>query len=396
VHVVVAPDKFKGTLTAAEVAARVAAGIAAALAETGAPGVPVREVPVADGGDGTVDAALAAGFTRVEVRAEGPVGTPVDTAFALRNGVAVVEMADVSGLRLLPRDGLEPLRASSFGTGQVVAAALEHGCHTVVLGIGGSASTDGGAGMLAALGARLLDADGADLPRGGAALGRLARLDLAGLHPKLAGTTVVVASDVDNPLLGPRGAAAVYGPQKGATPDDVAALDAALARWADVVEAAVGVAGRQQGDPAATPAPFRDRPGAGAAGGVGFAALAVLGAELRPGIELIMDLVGLADHLPGARLVVTGEGSLDEQTLHGKAPVGVAAAAAKAGVPVVAVAGRIALDPDRLHAAGIEAAYALTDVESDVEKCFTEAGPLLERLAGRVARDWLVESDLEG
>ncbi|MDN5856659.1 MAG: glycerate kinase, partial [Actinomycetia bacterium] len=233
-HVVVAPDKFKGSLTAREVADRIATGIAIA-----APGVAVAAVPVADGGDGTVDAALAAGFERVELRAEGPTGAPVDTAFAVREGVAVIEMADVSGLRLLPPDGLAALVAGSYGTGEVVRAALDRGCHTIVLGIGGSASTDGGAGMLQALGARLLDAAGVELPRGGAALAALDLLDLSGLHPGLAKARVIVASDVDNPLLGPDGAAAVYGPQKGASSREVAVLDAALARWADVVDATV-------------------------------------------------------------------------------------------------------------------------------------------------------------
>ena len=369
-RVVVAPDKFKGSLTAREVADRVAAGIAAVSGE-----VDVVRVPVADGGDGTVDAALAAGYARVPVTAQGPTGEPVDTAFAVRDGTAVVEMADVSGLRLLAPDRLAPRTASSYGTGEVVRAAIEHGCHTVVLGIGGSASTDGGAGMLTALGARLHDTTGADLAPGGGPLADLERLDLSGLHPGVARTRVVVACDVDNPLLGPHGAAAVYGPQKGADADDVAALDAALRRWADVVEEATGRPG------------VRERAGAGAAGGVGFAALAVLGAELRPGIELVLDLVRFADRLPGADLVVTGEGSLDEQTLHGKAPAGVAAAAGRAGVPVVAVAGRLALDPDRLRAAGIEAAYALTDIEPDVARCIADAGPLLERLATRLAHD---------
>jgi glycerate 2-kinase len=376
-HVVVAPDKFKGTLTASEVVARVTAGIAAV-----APGVPVRAVPVADGGDGTIDAALAAGFTRVEVRADGPLGAPVRTAFALRDDVAVVEMADVSGLRLLPPDGLDAGRASSYGTGEVIAAALDHGCRTLLLGIGGSASTDGGAGMLAALGARLLDADGAELARGGAALAGLGRLELAGLHPNLATTTVVVASDVDNPLLGPNGAAAVYGPQKGADPDDVASLDAALERWADVLDAATGTARR---------ASLRDRPGAGAAGGVGYGAMAALGAELKPGIDLILDLVGFADTLPGARLVITGEGSLDEQTLSGKAPAGVAAAAVAADVPVVTVSGRLALGADQLRAAGVRRAYALTDIEPDLARCLAEPGPLLELLSRQLARDWLAD-----
>src|SRR4051794_16205993 len=353
-RVLVAPDKFKGSLTAREVAARVAAGIGAE-----APGVEVEQVPVADGGDGTLDAAVAAGYTRVEVRAQGPTGEPVTTAFAARDHVAVVEMADVSGLALLMPDRLDALGASSYGTGEVVWAALDHGCREIVLGIGGSASTDGGAGMLQALGARLLSSDGQELGRGGAALADLARLDLSGLHPALAKTRVVVASDVDNPLLGPNGAAAVYGPQKGASEADVATLDAALTRWADVVESTVaggapgagggaaggGVAAAASDEPAvagpagadaagavaagaavaaaaaagsaaagaaaagavaaAAPA-LRDRPGAGAAGGVGFAAMAVLGAELKSGIGLVLDLVGFADHLAGAGLVVTG------------------------------------------------------------------------------------------
>jgi len=372
-RVLVAPDKFKGSLTAREVAARVAAGIGAE-----APGVEVEQVPVADGGDGTLDAAVAAGYTRIDVRAQGPTGEPVTTAFAARDDVAVVEMADVSGLALLMPDRLDALGASSYGTGEVVRAALDHGCREIVLGIGGSASTDGGAGMVAALGARLLSSDGRSLAPGGAALADLARLDLSGLHPALAEARVVVASDVDNPLLGPNGAAAVYGPQKGASPSDVEVLDKALGRWADVVEAAAGGAAR-------------DRPGAGAAGGVGFAAMAVLGAELQSGIGLVLDLVGFADRLPGTGLVVTGEGSLDTQTLSGKTPAGVAAAAREAGIPVVTVSGRVALTADQLAGAGIRRAYALTDIESDPDRCFSEAGPLLQELARTLARDWLKE-----
>ena len=289
----------------------------------------------------------------------------------MRDGVAVVEMADVSGLRLLPPDRLAPLAATLLrhgrgGPGRAGPWLLA----AIVLGIGGSASTDGGAGMLEALGVRLLDAAGNALPRGGGALADLDRVDLSGLHPAVADARIVVACDVDNPLLGPHGAAAVYGPQKGATPDDVVTLDAALAHWADVVDAATG-----RPD-------VRDRAGAGAAGGVGYAAMAVLGAELEPGIGLVLDLVRFADHLPGATLVITGEGSLDEQTLHGKAPAGVAAAAAKAGIPVVTVSGRLALDGatncGRRESA---AAYALTDIEPDVRRCLADAGPLLERLA---------------
>jgi len=377
VRVVVAPDKFKGSLTAPEVAARVAAGLTRA-----APGVEVVQVPVADGGDGTLEAAVSAGYRRVPVRAEGPTGEPVDTAYAERDGVVVVELADVSGLHRLPGGQPAPLTASSYGTGQVIGAALDAGCRRIVLGIGGSACTDGGAGMVQALGGRLVDAGGGEVGRGGAALAAVGSLDLAGLHAALQRAEVVVASDVDNPMLGPRGAAAVYGPQKGASPAEVAELDAALARWADAVQRATGV------DAAGTA-------GAGAAGGVGFAALAVLGARLEPGIDLILALVRFREALPGARLVITGEGSLDAQTLHGKAPAGVAAAARSAGIPVVAVAGRSLLSAAELEPAGILAAYALTDLEPDPARSMTEAGPLLERLAARVAIDWVTDDAKE-
>lgn len=363
-----APDKFKGSLPASEVAASVAAGLRAAR-----PGLDVVTMPVADGGDGTVDAALAAGFDRMPVTATGPTGQPVDSAIAVRGGVAVVELAAASGLVLMA-GRRDPLGATSAGTGDLLRAALDAGCTEILLGVGGSACTDGGAGMLQALGARLMDGSGAELGRGGAALAGLATVDLAGLDPRLSGVRVVLASDVDNPLLGDYGAAAVYGPQKGATPCDVRTLDAALARWADVL------------NPAAA-----SLMGAGAAGGVGYAALAVLGAEFRPGIEMVLELVGFADRLDGAALVVTGEGLLDEQTLRGKAPAGVAAAAGTAGVPVVAVCGQSQLDPGALSGSGLRGVYALTDIEPDLERCISDPGPLLRRLGERIAADWLVD-----
>jgi glycerate kinase len=307
----------------------------------------------------------------------------VDTAYAVRAGEAVVELADACGLGRLPGGAPAPLTASSAGLGQVVRAALDRGCRRLVVGVGGSASTDGGAGMLAALGARLLDAGGVELPAGGAALVRLHRVDLTGLHPRLPDAEVVLATDVDNPLLGPAGAAAVYGPQKGATSPDVGRLEDGLARWSRALADALGIPVGPHGHPAA------DVPGAGAAGGVGFAAVAVLGARARPGIELMLELTGFRDHLPGARLVVTGEGSLDAQTLRGKAPAGVAAAARAAGVPVVAVAGRSLLGPDELAAAGIARAYILADIEPDPARSMAMAGPLLERLAALLAADWL-------
>ena len=365
-NVLVAPDKFKGSLSAAEVASAVASGLADVR-----PAAVVRTLPVADGGEGTVDAAVAAGFRRVRVPARGPTGQPLTACYAVRGDTAVVELAEASGLHRLP-GAPEPLTASSMGTGDLVAAAVRAGCRRVVLGVGGSACTDGGAGMLAVLGARLLDFSGRDLPPGGAALSRLDRLDLSGLDPRLSEVDFELASDVDNPLHGVGGAAVVYGPQKGATADDVEVLDEALRRWASV-------AGPE----------FAGRPGAGAAGGVGFAAMAVLGARMRPGITLLMDLLGFDDALAGARLVITGEGSLDRQTLSGKAPAGVARAAADKGIPCVAVAGRCELSTVDLHAAGVDAAYALTDLEPDPARCMADATTLLRRLAHRVAIDHL-------
>ena len=370
-HVVVAPDKFKGSLSAAGVAAAVASGLRAAV-----PGLDAREHPVADGGDGTVEAALSAGFARRDVRCTGPTGDTVLAALAVRDQVAVVELAAASGLSRLPGGRLAAMSATSRGTGELIRAALDLGCRQVVLGLGGSACTDGGAGMVQALGVRLLDAAGAELAPGGGPLADLDRLDLSGFDPRVAATEFVIASDVDNPLLGPHGAAAVYGPQKGASAAEVVLLDAALARWAAMAGAATGV------DAAGVP-------GVGAAGGVGFAAVVFLRAKLRSGIEYLLDLLEVRSALPGARLVVTGEGSLDEQTLHGKAPAGVAAAARAAGVPAVAVAGRNTLPAAALRSAGIAQAYALSDLERDPERSMREPVPLLRRLAGQIAADWL-------
>lgn len=368
-RVLIAADKFKGSLTAVEVAAHVEAGL-----RTVVPALTVESLPVADGGDGTVDAAVAAGFERRTVRVTGPLGEPVEAAYALREGTAVVEMAEASGLRHLPPGVFAPLAATTYGTGELLRAALDAGARTIVLGVGGSATTDGGAGMLSALGARLLDGDGAPIAPGGGPLAALATADLSGLDPRLIETEIVLASDVDNPLLGPKGAAAVYGPQKGASPGDVAALDAALMRYAEVLGASAEA----------------EAPGAGAAGGVGFGALVGLGAAFRPGIEVLLDVLGFADALARADLVITGEGSLDEQTLHGKAPVGVAHAARARGLDVVAVCGRLALPPAALGSAGILRVYALTEIEPDAARCMSEAGPLLEQVAASLARDFLL------
>ncbi|WP_042395961.1 glycerate kinase [Streptacidiphilus carbonis] len=373
-HVVIAPDKFKGSLTAARAAERIAAGILRA-----APRTDVRLLPVADGGEGTVLAALAAGYRRVALTVSGPTGEPVEAAIAVNGGTAVVEAAQASGLTLLPGGVPAALTAGSYGTGQLIARALDLGCTRIVLGLGGVACTDGGAGLAQALGATLQDADGADLPPGGAALARLHHLDLGPVAGTLAGVEVVIASDVDNPLLGTRGAPAVYGPQKGASPADVAELDAALAHWADAVAKATGT-------------DLREAPGAGAAGGLGFGAMALLGATMRPGIELLLDLLGFDRAVRGARLVVTGEGCLDVQTLHGKAPAGVAAAAAGAGVPVVAVAGRLELDAPAWRGAGFAAAYelaALAGPDAEPGDSIARAAELAELAGEQIAQQFL-------
>jgi glycerate 2-kinase len=368
---VLAPDKFKGSLTAAEVAEALAAGMVDVL-----PHLETITLPVADGGDGSVAAALSAGFDKIIVNAVGPTGEPVQAPYALHGDRAVVELAAVVGLSMLPSGRLDPLASHTYGLGLVIADAIRLGATTIVLGLGGSASTDGGAAMVQALGARLLDSRGRDLSPGGGRLAGLARLNLEPLRAALGGVTIIVASDVDNPLLGPNGAAAVFGPQKGAGPEELERLEQGLQHWSTIVSEATG----------------RDdavRAGAGAAGGTGFAALALLNAEIRPGIELILDLIDFDRRVIGADLVVTGEGSLDEQSLAGKAPVGVARAAAGAGVRVVAVAGRLQLSAAQLREARIAAAYPLTDLEPDLNRCIANASPLLRRMGAQIAKDWL-------
>jgi glycerate kinase len=344
VRIVIAPDSFKGTLTADRVAEAIASGVARVV-----PAAELHLRPVADGGEGTVAAALRAGYAPRAARVSGPDGRPVGATFATDDGTAVLELASAAGIGLAAP---APMTATTRGVGELVLAALEAGARRIVLGIGGSATTDGGAGMLQALGVRLLDADA------------------SGLDPRLAGVELVVASDVDNPLTGRTGAAAVFAPQKGASPDDVRVLDAALIRYAGVLSRDLGV------DVAAVP-------GAGGAGGTAAGAMAV-GGRVVSGAALVCDLVGLSEVIAGAALVVTGEGALDEQTLSGKAPAEVAARARTAGVPCLALAGVVAVDPARLTAVGISAAHALTEIEPDVARCRAEPGRLLAELAARV------------
>ncbi|WP_316575348.1 glycerate kinase [Nocardia canadensis] len=363
---VLAPDKFKGSLTAAQVAAALARGI-----ERTAPDSDIRQLPVADGGEGTVEAFLAAGWRRVPLRAPGPTGVPVDTAYAVSGNAAVIELADVVGLAKIPGAQRDPLHAGTEGLGVVIAHALDRGARDLVVGLGGSAATDGGAGMLRGLGLRILDAMGNELPRGGAALVDARSIDRANMHPGLAHARMTLASDVDNPLLGPSGAVETYGPQKGAGPCERSVLTAALENWAGLLQ------------PRHSPV-YADQPGAGAAGGAGFGAIAVLGATSRPGIDLVLEVIEFPTRIADADMVVTGEGSLDAQSLHGKAPLGVRSAAAAAEVPVTVVAGRILLDDYQLRAAGFGAAYALSDLEPDTTRSMTHAADLLESIGARI------------
>jgi glycerate kinase len=326
VRVLVAPDKFKGTLSAPEAAEAIAEGIRRTL-----PRADMEVVPMADGGEGTLDALLAAmGGERLTALVSGPLGDPTaaDYAIAQTGGgrLGVVEMARASGLELVDRRRRDPLRASTRGTGELILASAAHGASRVLVCVGGSATNDAGAGMAQALGVRLLDERGEDLEPGGVALLTLARIDMSGLDATLRGVGVIAATDVDNPLVGPTGASAVYGPQKGASPEDVALLDRALRHFAAVVHRDLGI-------------DLRDTPGAGAAGGLGAGLIAFLGARLRPGVDVVMDAVRLRERLRGADLVITGEGRFDGQSLRGKAPAGVLRAADEFGVPALVLCG---------------------------------------------------------
>ncbi|MGI4896125.1 MAG: glycerate kinase [Janthinobacterium lividum] len=409
---IVAPDKFKGSLTATEVARHITAGLYAGVVSAGVPAssLQVTAIPLADGGEGTVDAAVGAGWREVVRSVSGPTGDLVPASFARRSptldplaityrasdddtrhddagGAALVEMAQASGLDRLSGGVPAPLTASTRGTGELVRAALDDGADEILLAVGGSASTDGGAGMLVALGARLLDGHGRDLPDGGGALRTLERVDLTQFDPRARAARWTLAADVDNPLLGPRGAAAVFGPQKGASAADVATLDAGLACFAQALAAACHHDQRAGDGWDARRDATHELAGAGAGGGIGLVALGLLGAVRRPGVEVVLELTGWAQRTGGASLVITGEGSLDAQSLGGKTPVGVAAAAARLGAPVVVLSGRRLLTEETWRAAGFADARALSDLEPDTARCIAEAGGLLERLAHDLGRE---------
>ena len=366
VRVIVAPNAFKGTLTASEAAHAIALGVREVW-----PDAEIVEVPVADGGDGTVEALVSAKHGEFRAaRVEGPLGDPIDARYGLIDGgaTAVVELATASGLVLIPPERRDPRRASTYGFGQLLDAARNDGVTKVIAGIGGSATNDGGAGMGQAIGYRLLDGSGRDLPRGGAALARLQRIDPSGLHPGWRSVQVMVACDVTNPLLGPEGASAVYGPQKGADPDTVRELDAALARFAEVVKRDLGK-------------DVADIPGAGAAGGTGAGLVAFLDAQLVPGAPLIVEASGFDRHLPGADLVITGEGRVDEQTAYGKAPGEVAKRAHAAGIPVLLLAGSKGPGWETLSKLGVTQVVAVTEEGVNLQQALSEPGRMLSRAA---------------
>lgn len=371
-RVLVAPDSFKGTFSSVPVADALAEGWSAVR-----PGDVITLTPMADGGEGTLDAVEASGgWERHAVAAKDPLMRTLRAAYLSDGDRAVLEMASASGLSRVAVDERDAMAASTYGTGQILATAIEQGCREIVIGFGGSATTDGGAGLLEALGARFLDASGHDLPPGGGALGMLARVDLNGLLPGLGQVHLIVASDVTNPLLGEQGAAATYGPQKGARPDEVSELDRNLRRYADVVEGAIG-------------RPLRYEPGTGAAGGAIFGLLAVAdrfaSLEVRPGVEVVMELTGFDAAAGNADLVLTGEGNVDDQTSYGKTAMGVAQRARAAGARTICFGGGITPEGAAfMHSIGV-VTMPVTERPMTLEECAAAGTTPIARAAARVA-----------
>jgi glycerate kinase len=369
--IVVAPNAFKGCLTARDAASAMAAGIARAC-----PDADVVQVPVADGGDGLVDVAVDALDGRLRhVTVTGPLFERIDAPFCYVESerFAAVEMALASGLALVPADQKDPTRTTTLGTGELIAAALDLGVVRIGVGIGGSATTDGGIGMATALGVRFLDADGSEVRPVGGDLHRIRRIDMSNIDRRIRDVRFEAVCDVDNPLCGPDGAAHVYGPQKGATPDQVRRLDEGLANLADVIERDIGI-------------DVRGLAGAGAAGGLGAGLHAFLGAELKRGVDLVLELVGLDAKLAGADLALTGEGQIDFQTAFGKAPAGVGAAARRLGIPCVAIAGSVGEGIDELVEVGIVAVFSLCSRPMTLDEAMADASALLGYSAEQAAR----------
>ncbi len=369
--IVLAPNGFKECLPAGLVADCLEDGIRRVL-----PRAELVKVPMADGGDGTAEALVEA--TKGELVGQtvtGPLGEEVEASFGILGDgrTAVIEMAQASGLRLIPPERRNPLFTTTYGTGELIRVALDRGASKIVVGIGGSGTVDGGAGMAQALGARLLDDRGEDIPFGGGNLGRLRRIDVVTLDARLGSVSVLVASDVDNPLTGPQGASTVYAPQKGATPEMVAQLEENLSHYAEIIRHDLG-------------AEVRTAPGGGAAGGLGAGLVAFLRAEIRPGVDVVIEISGFEEKVKGADLVITGEGKIDGQTAFGKAPVGVARLAKQHGIPVIAIAGWVADDARAVLDHGIDAILSVARYPMSLEEAMETAPSLVRDLGEQIAR----------
>lgn len=369
--IVIAPDSFKGSLTALQVSDAVEEGFKRIF-----PDAQMEKVPMADGGEGTVQSLVdATGGQLLTETVTGPLGGKVEADYGiLGDGVtAVIEMAAASGLPLVPLDKRNPMLTTTYGTGELIKAALERGCRKFIIGIGGSATTDGGAGVAQALGVKLLDASGKDIPFGGIGLSKLAKIDMSTMDERIAETETVVACDVDNPLTGPRGAAHVYSPQKGATPEQVELLDKYLGHFADIVKRDLGK-------------DVKEAPGAGAAGGLGAGLMAFLNAELKLGIDIVISASNLRERMQGADLVITGEGQLDEQTAYGKTPTGVSKVAKQMDIPVLAIAGGIAPGAETSYQEGIDAMMSIAPGPISLQEAIERASELIAETAERAAR----------
>lgn len=369
--IIVAPDSFKGSVSALEAASAIEQGIRRVF-----PDADIDKIPMADGGEGTVQSLVDATGGHIQThQVLAPLENEVDAKFGILAGgeTAVIEMAAASGLTLVAPHERDPLRTTTYGTGQLIRAALEAGCRRLIIGIGGSATNDGGVGMAEALGVRPLDANGKQIPRGGGNLGQLRSIDITGLHPAIGETETVVACDVNNPLTGPNGASHVYGPQKGATSEMIETLDECLAHFDNVLTQTLGRS-------------FNDIPGAGAAGGLGAGLMAFLNAELRLGVDIMIEAVNLKERVKGAAIVFTGEGQLDFQTAFGKTPVGVAKVAKAHNIPVIAIAGGIGEGAEAVYAAGIDAMLGIAQEPMSLEDAVEDATLLIANTAEQAAR----------
>ncbi|HWQ74820.1 MAG TPA: glycerate kinase [Syntrophomonas sp.] len=370
-HIVVAPDSFKESLTAAEAATRIAEGIYRIF-----PAAQITRLPLSDGGEGLTETLVAAMTGRMlKQEVTGPMGGRVTARFGVtEDHTAIMEMAEASGLALVPTAQRNPLTATTLGTGELIRAALDQGCRRLIIGIGGSATNDGGAGMAQALGVKMLDVQGRDIGPGAAGLLELASIDLSAVDPRLSLTEISAACDVTNPLCGPQGASYVYGPQKGANAATVERMDRALARMAEVVKRDLGL-------------DICELPGAGAAGGLGAGLKAFAGADLRPGLDLVLDILQFDALLSaGPDLIITGEGEINGQSLYGKVPVGVARRARKYGIPVLAIAGSIGADAEQVYVEGITALMSIAPGPITRQESMTRAAELVADAAERAMR----------